>query len=339
MKKRAIGLELTDHAIVLCQIARENGSVTVKRQEMISLPSGVITMGEIKDSVTLARTISSVLPNPFVAPIPIMVSMTGFQAFIRKFSIPFVPEQEIAQVVRWEGENILPYPIIEVFYHYQVLGRTDDHYRILFAAHRRERVDPYINLFHDLDMPIRLLTIHPFGLANYLESTGQLQGFSGIMARFRSSEFELALFFEGEIELVRTVAMSQECDLQAVTDCFYEEISSTLEHFHTERGIWLNSGIFFGSMQMMHSIREKISSFHWRHFYPQAKRIDGMYGREHCDGLAAPSYLDRSVSRFNDEPRDDLRGLGDEEEKTKISPNLHQELPCAFGLAMLGVEG
>jgi Tfp pilus assembly PilM family ATPase len=319
LKKRAIGLELTDHAMILCEVARENGFVQVKRQEMISLPSDVIVMGEIKDSITLSRTISSIVPNPFFAPIPIIVSMSGLQAFIRKFSIPFVPDQEIAKVVRWEGENILPYPIVEVCYHYQVIGRTDDQYQVLFAAHRRERVEPYVRLFHDLDLSVRLLTIHPFGLTNYLESTGQLHDFSGILARFRSSEFELVVFFEGVLELVRTVVMGERNNEQEMADCFYEELTSTLEHFQAERGVWLNSGIFFGSAQTMQTIREEMPSFHWRHFYPKSCFTEGTLWNERA-GLRESSDQEKQSGETG-------RGFS----------NLHQELPCAFGLAMLGV--
>lgn len=332
MKKRAIGLELTDHAMILCEVAREHGIIRVKRQEVISLPPDVIMMGELKDPATLSQLISSVLSNPLFAPAPLMVSISGLHALIRRFSIPLVPEREIAQVVHWEGENILPYPIIEVFYHYQVTGQTDTRYQILFTAHRRERVESYLQLFHDMDLSVRLLTIHPFGLVNYLESTGQLHQFDGILARLRPLEFEIVLFYEGEIMLVRTVASSPMADgQQDFIEYFLEELTSTLEHMHTESGLWLHSGLIFGSSEIVRQVREAMPSFHWRHFYPRADVAEvQLYKSSHEPLgriLSGKGFRKRHHSTHESVPM------------IESTVSLLQELPCAFGLAMLGVTG
>lgn len=319
MKKRAIGLELTDQAVILCEAVRESGSVRIKRQDLALLPEDVLVMGELKDPVTLSQILASLLPNPFFAPTPILVSISGLQAFVRKFSIPLVPEREIAKVVHWEGESILPYPIMEVFYHYQIMERIDDRYHILFTALRRERVEPYLHVFSTLDLPVRFLTIHPFGLSNCLLSTGECGAFSGVLTRFRRSACELVLFVDGQPELVRTVVIPGVGGLHEIAASFRDELISTLEHFQTEREIWLDTGVFFGSTQILREIREEMPAFHWRHFYSPHS------GRD--DEIRPPALRLKKAVRLED----GIFGNCCETDE------LHQELPCALGLAMLGV--
>ncbi|AZR73566.1 hypothetical protein BBF96_09295 [Anoxybacter fermentans] len=266
MKKRAVGLEIADRAIYLVELIKER-EIIINHWQIVDLPLDIIENGEIKDLSVLRKKISSLLPKRIsLNPIPIIVGISGIQTFVRKFKIPKVPLKEMDKIVRWEGENILPYPITEFFYNYQIIDQSDDDCQILFAALHRDRLNKYLQLFKELKVPVQFLTLQPFGLVNYVEFIGEFSRYSGVLARVRSRSFDFILLYEGIVELVRSVSLFRSGEpKKPILDIFISELISTLRHFKSLYNLWLNTGLFFGEREMLNQIRLKMPSFHWRH--------------------------------------------------------------------------
>lgn len=264
MRKRAIGLEFTDRAINFLDLTHTSGQYIINQWEVVSLPSGVIVDGEVNDLGGLSQLIKPLLGRKSMFnPIPVMVGISGLEACVRKIRIPSVPIREMDEIIAWEGENILPYPIHEVYYGYQIIERSAEDMQILFAALPKVTVEDYLQLFRELHLPVQLLTVQALGLVNFANHAGELVGYTGVLARVRFESVDFVLFYEGRLEIVRTIAVS--ASHIGGIDFFIVELLSTLEHFQTLTGIWLNTGFFFGDKRFLQAVRSEMPSFHWRH--------------------------------------------------------------------------
>ncbi|MCK4259798.1 MAG: pilus assembly protein PilM [Halanaerobiales bacterium] len=275
MKKRVIGLEFDDRGIYFVELIKKKDQISIRYSEKIELPSEVIINGKLIDSYLLNQVLTSFLPKTsYFKPIPVVVGISGVQALVRKINIPIVPSKEMDKIIRWEGENILPYSIEEVFYDYQVVGKSNENYEIIFIAIHHECLIPYIKMFQNLKIPIQNLTIQPFGLVNYIEYIGDFDRFSGVIVRAGNTKFDLIMVLNGKIELIRTVSLTNDNQLQKdLVDLCILELTSTLEYFYSTHDTILKSGIFFGSRQMIQKIRLKMTTFHWRHLGVDLKKI------------------------------------------------------------------
>lgn len=264
MRKRAIGLEFADRAVNFVDFTNDRGRHVINRWEVISLPPGLIVDGGIKDLGELTQLIKPLFSRQnMFNPVPVIVGVSGLEACVRKIVIPSVPIHEMDQVVAWEGENILPYPIHEVFSGYQILNRSEGETEILFVALLREYMNNYLQIFKQLHLPVHLLTLQTLGLANYVHYAGEFVGYSGILARMRLGSIDFVLLHEGQIEIIRTIALKS--SHASGVDFFIAELRSTLEHFHMTTGIWLNTGFFFGDKRFLQVVRAEMPAFHWRH--------------------------------------------------------------------------
>lgn len=268
MKKRAIGLEFDDEAIYLVQLFKEKGHVHLESWQVVQLPSGLIVAGEIKEEEALLERVSSLFGKKNNPSLPIVIGISGAQAFIRKIQLPLIPSKEMDQLIRWEGENILPCPIAEVYYNYQILHNYHTGYQILFVAVSKERVQPYQSIFQQLKLPANFLTLQSFGLVNYLEVLAMKKDYTGILVRFRSKTIDFILLYHGEVELIRTVLFPDQTHHFSEKLAFFQnEFFVMLGYFQSIYDIWINTGFFFGSREWMQKIRSLLPTFHWRHLY------------------------------------------------------------------------
>lgn len=264
MNKRAIGLELTDRIVYLVEIYRHKSQITVSRWQKVELPLGIIDSGELINISFLQQIIFSLLKRKlFGTQIPLYVGISGVQAFTRKLILPRVSLRELKQIIRWEGENILPQPIEEVIYNYQIIGQSVEEYQVLFSALPKKRLNQYFRLFDQSSMAVECLTLNSFGLINFLEYFTELEEYSGVIARVLDDVSDYVFILHGQIELFRTVTLRDLSQQKSKVEVFVFELIATLEHYQSLHDVRFDKGLFMGSEEMKEGICLQMPTFHW----------------------------------------------------------------------------
>lgn len=301
LKKRAIGLEFDDEAIYVVQLFNEKGDIHLESWQVVQLQPGLIVDGEIKEEEILVEKLSLLFGKISIPSHPIVIGISGVQAFVRKIKLPLVPSKEMDQLIYWEGENILPYPITDVFYNYQILHKSLTGYQLLFVAVPKKYVQSYQSICQQLKLPANFITLQSFGMLNYLEALEIKKDYTGVLVRFRSKTIDYVLLYQGEIELIRTVLFPDQAHHSCGKLTFFQnEFFVMLGYFQSMYDIWINSGFFFGSNEWMRKVRLLMPTFHWRHLY----------------------LSDREFERFRD--------FGDQ--------GWANQLPATWGLGVMGVS-
>src|SRR3954452_20682655 len=104
----------------------------------------------------------------------VCISVPGQSGLARFVKLPPVEEKKIADIVRFEAKQQIPFPLDEVVWDYQKLsaGLVTDGFALeteigLFAM-KRDMVNRYLQHFQDVDVEVHVVQMAPLALCNYV---------------------------------------------------------------------------------------------------------------------------------------------------------------------------
>jgi len=101
----------------------------------------------------------------------VVLSLPGHSTFNRLIKLPPVEESKLAEVVRYEAQSQIPFPIDEVIWDYQFVERAyapgEEKEVILFAI-KKEIVEQFLANIQDLGLNVEAIQFAPVALYNFL---------------------------------------------------------------------------------------------------------------------------------------------------------------------------
>jgi len=112
----------------------------------VGLPPGAIVDGEVQDVRAVADAIRRLWHNGRFVSQSVVVGIAGLRVITRELDLPWVPDNEVESAVRFQSEEVIPFPVDKTILSTQLLGdqTADDGSvtrRVLVAAAHRELVD------------------------------------------------------------------------------------------------------------------------------------------------------------------------------------------------------
>ena len=98
------------------------------------------------------------------------VSIPGRGLLIRSLSVPKVPIKKLKDILKYEVQQQIPFPLEVVVWKYQILDETEQNYNILLGAIKREILSEYVGKITFLGIEPLFLDADHFALINILLS-------------------------------------------------------------------------------------------------------------------------------------------------------------------------
>ncbi len=171
-KKRAIGVDISDLSVKIIGLEKNGNEIKMFCFQKEEVPKGAIENGEIKDE----KLVSSIIQKLFsglrekrIKFKSIAVSLPEEKSFIDIIKLPVLKEQEnIAGMVALEAENVIPFPLSDVYYDFEKVETTAKILKcqeIILAACPKKIVDSYINIFQDIGFSPIVMEVEAFSIA------------------------------------------------------------------------------------------------------------------------------------------------------------------------------
>jgi type IV pilus assembly protein PilM len=139
--------QLDDYAVVSLDVPRETA------------------LGERNRIV--AQTIRFMLDERKLKPKTVFLSLSGQSVFVRFVKLPAVEESKIAQIVRYEAQQQVPFPIEEVEWDHQVIGdASGDEIDIVLVAIKTEIVSGLVEAIRRQHIDVEVVDIASLALYN-----------------------------------------------------------------------------------------------------------------------------------------------------------------------------
>ncbi len=116
----------------------------------VGLPPGSLVDGEIRDGSSVTEAIKKLWENGQFSGSSVIVGIAGLRAITREIDLPFVPDNEVDSAVRFQSEEVIPFPPDQTILSSQILAdytspEGDKMRRVLVAAAHIDLVNGVID--------------------------------------------------------------------------------------------------------------------------------------------------------------------------------------------------
>jgi len=181
--KGLIGLDIGSSAIKLVELKPlAKGDARWKLVNLGSAPLSpeVIVDGSIMDSTMVVDAVSRLFNEHKVKGTDVAIAVSGHSVIIKKITMAYMAEEELAESIRWEAESYIPFDIDDVYLDYQVLEegeRGDGNMDVLLVAAKKEKVSEYVSVVQQAGKNPVLVDVDSFALQNAMTANYELSEF------------------------------------------------------------------------------------------------------------------------------------------------------------------
>ncbi len=150
MAQLTVGLDIGTSAVRAAEIDVGHARPVLHTYGQVGLPPGSLVDGEIRDVSAVTEAIVKLWKNGQFSSNSVIVGIAGLRAITREIDLPYVPDDEIDSAVRFQSEEVIPFPPDQTILSSQVLAdytssEGDKMRRVLVAAAHLDLVNAVID--------------------------------------------------------------------------------------------------------------------------------------------------------------------------------------------------
>ncbi|MFH1286936.1 MAG: pilus assembly protein PilM [Candidatus Magasanikbacteria bacterium] len=135
--KRAVGLDISDHTIEVVELQKKIRGVHVRSKARMSLKSGIVVNGEIKDEVKLTKALEILFSKAqprWISKENIIIGLPESQVYTHVFRLKDIDKKHIQGALARAMERIIPLPPKDVWYNYTIERKDETVFEVLVVA-------------------------------------------------------------------------------------------------------------------------------------------------------------------------------------------------------------
>lgn len=165
-RDRVLALDIGASKLVLAEfgLLRDEGDLELLRYGVESL--GPDSANESEQLAFIASGVKSLMRSMDIHPAPLVMSVSGQSVFPRYVKLPPVTSDKVEQIIRYEAEQNVPFPIKEVVWDYQLLDGEGDERNVMLVAVKIDAVRRLTDAVQAADLEPVIVDVAPMALYN-----------------------------------------------------------------------------------------------------------------------------------------------------------------------------
>lgn len=170
--KQAVGLDIGSSALKAAEVrSGRDGSYELVSLGLEELSPDCVVDGVIISKIPVADGISRIFTQQGIKNSRVNTSISGHSVIVKKISLPIQTEDDLAESIRWEAEQYIPFDIADVNLDYQVLGENPGtgQLDILLVAVKKDKITDYTSVIKMAGKTPVVVDVDAFALQNAYE--------------------------------------------------------------------------------------------------------------------------------------------------------------------------
>src|SRR6266542_5967105 len=143
----------------------EAGGLSLK--QFVIRPLGLEGSQETKREAVILKALQEVLAEKGIKAKNVNVCAAGFQVFSKFVKLPPVEASKVTQIIQYEAQQNVPFPLAEVVWDYQILGSTSGgELEVLLVAIKSDIVEGLFRVTETAGLRLQLCDVSPAALCN-----------------------------------------------------------------------------------------------------------------------------------------------------------------------------
>ena len=119
---QVVGLDIGTSAVRAAELEFGSGAPVLVAFGQVGLPPGAIVDGEVQDHSAVSDAIERLWQNGKFQSKTVVVGIAGLRAITRELDLPWVPDEDVDSAVRFQSEEVIPFPPDKTILSAQVLA-------------------------------------------------------------------------------------------------------------------------------------------------------------------------------------------------------------------------
>ena len=169
--KQSIGLDIGSSSLKAAELRpSRRGGYELVSLGIEELSPDCIVDGVIISKIPVSDAINSIFTQQSIKNGRIVTSISGHSVIVKKISLP-VQSDDLAESIRWEAEQYIPFDIADVNLDYQVLGENagTGNLDILLVAVKKDKITDYTSVIKMAGKTPVVVDVDAFALQNAYE--------------------------------------------------------------------------------------------------------------------------------------------------------------------------
>ncbi len=208
-KIEPIALDIGSTFIKLVQLKGSGQNFSLVKFGMVPLPPEVIVEGAVMDANRVSEAIKELLAAQKVKTKEVVLSVSGSSVIIKRVSIADMTEEELAESIKWEAEQYIPFSIDDVNVDFQKLGAgaAEGQADVLLVAVKKDKINDYVNLVKDAGLEPVVVDVDAFALANMYELNYEVEGGITALLNIGASVMNINILRDGMSIFTRDITV------------------------------------------------------------------------------------------------------------------------------------
>ena len=130
-------------------------------------PLGIEPESELDASAYIVSAVRDLMREHGIRPAPLLMSMSGQAVFPRYVKLPPVSKDKVFQIIQYEAEQNVPFPIDEVVWDYQLIGDEDqEDINVMLVAVKTDNVTQLTDCVVAAGLEPEIVDVAPMALYN-----------------------------------------------------------------------------------------------------------------------------------------------------------------------------
>jgi type IV pilus assembly protein PilM len=208
-KIEPIALDIGSTFIKLVKLKGSNKNYQLVKFGMVPLPPEVIVEGAVMDAGRVVEAIKELLASQKVSTKEVVISVSGSSVIIKRVSVADMTDEELAESIKWEAEQYIPFSIDDVNVDFQKLGpgATEGQADVLLVAVKKDKINDYINLVKEAGLEPVVMDVDAFALANMYELNYDLEAGTTALLNIGASVMNINILKDGASIFTRDITV------------------------------------------------------------------------------------------------------------------------------------
>lgn len=228
-EKKLVAIDIGTSSIKLAEVEASRRGPVLKKFAVYPLSPGLVVGGEINDAATVAGCISTLVKQNKVRTKFASTGLWGGSVIVKKISMPKMEPALVAEQVKWEAEQYIPFDINEISLEHYILqnrSASSESMEVLLVAAKQDFVFRSVEAVESAGLTCAVLDVSAFALANCFEANyGRLDGTVALL-NIGAAVTNLVVLDKGEIIFCR--------DIQIGGNAYTTEIAKAMSVSVTE---------------------------------------------------------------------------------------------------------
>jgi hypothetical protein len=187
-----LGIFLDRTGLTLAQVQKTLAGIQVAHLEQLPL--------EATNLEDLTLVLQKIVVDWHLESCPVALAVSADLGFCRQVVLPRATLENLAQVMAYELDRLLPLPADQLYYDYQVQEETPAEVHLMLMALPRVKIEAYVRLFTEAGLRPVAVQLAPVAACNAFAGLGRPMLGSWLLLHLASESYELLYLQDGVLQ-------------------------------------------------------------------------------------------------------------------------------------------